>query len=126
METYLLHGCVQLDALQKLMNVRKFLQESVVSYIILLNIPWASMACSCNGQNGIIMDGTQVAYKSLLSLLAQNWRVPPSNKQKPQPEAAVLTYLAAASARECELLHRLVLVYRRRDVKKKKTIILSK
>ena len=66
---------MQLDDLQSAMNVRKQFQDAVVSYIVLMGIVWNSMACDCKGKRGVVVDGTQVAYKSLSSLLSQNWRV---------------------------------------------------
>jgi hypothetical protein len=66
---------MQLDDLHSAMNVRKQFQDVVVFYIVLMGIDWNSMACDCKGKRGVVVDGTQVAYKSLSSLLSQNWRV---------------------------------------------------
>jgi len=115
---------MQLDDLQAAMNVRKQFQDAVVSYIVLMGIDWNSMACDCKGKRGVVVDGTQVAYKSLSSLLSQNWRVPPPDFTPiPQTDPCLLSFVAGAPGRALELLHKFVLVYRRRDKKKKKHIV---
>ena len=125
-----------MDDLQKLIGIRSFLQDAVVSYLILRGIRYADMCCSCGGKKGIIIDGTQVAFKSLASLLQQNFRVPVANKAPScVAEADSLDYLAgvfsvnnkqlnkAQRVKVNQLLNRFVLVSRRRDVKKNKLIV---
>ncbi len=119
-EVYLRNGAIKLDELQKIVNLRRYFQDAVVSYIILLHIDWRSMVCSCGGKDGITVDGTHVAYQSLASLLSQPWRVPLFPMRKPETDPAHLSFIAGAPSKILDLLIKFVLVHRRRDERKKK------
>ena len=126
-ECYLIQGCASLDDLQTLINYRKYFQDAVVCYIILMKIDWSNMCCACDGKNGRVVDGTQVGYKSLSSLLVENWRVPPAGSSvKAQTPPGVLSFFSGAPPRQIELLEKFIRVYQRRDKKNNKRFINAK
>lgn len=96
---YLRRQVIQVEDLERLTNSRKHFQDAVVSYLILQEIPYESMTCSCLGENGVLFDGTSVAHQSLKSLLRQAWRVPSTTAlPREQTPCEALVYLSGAPA----------------------------
>ena len=123
LKRYTNRGLVSVENLIKFIGVRKSFQDSTVSYIILQKINYNQMACSCGGENGILMDGTRVAMKSVASQLEQAWRVPPADVDlKPMTLPEDIIFLAGCDSTTRALFIRFVLRPKRFDVKKRKTL----
>ena len=106
-EGYLLRAGFNLEKLTRLIGVRPFFQDAVVSYIILLDLDYNSMFCDCSCEEGIVLDGTSLSYKSLQSFLQQVWRVPMAGSDtKPQIPSSHLQLLTKLGSRAEALLSR--------------------
>ena len=123
MDVYIDRGLITIDMLQSLLNLRSKFQDAVVSTVILFGIDYSKMMCDCNGDSGLVLDGTQVAMKSVNSLLEQAWRVPFAGDTPKEPtSSADLVFLDKLDKKTRALALKFVRNPRRFDKKKHSVI----
>ena len=112
-----MRGCIGVENISSLMNIRSLFQDAVVSYIILQDIDWSEIVCDCHGQRGVVLDGTKVCFKSNASLLGQCRRVPPAELPvRPGTRSDKLVFLAGADSSTVDLLLKFASVYKRSQI----------